>query len=203
MVLDRMSDSHEGFVFCAESCGGIVNASTAVYNAASVFCRRSGGLKNKTNVQMVWLTFAMDKTDHTCRVMQLSSRLSFLKCLPGFQDGRFCTTRGWKRSTPLHKTFFANETWFCIKSLLLGHVTVIQLCCVMKGESISPQTMNTDTVEWFFGDARQMVGGSSNKLTAAGFDRADKKASTFNYDKFSLVDNNSTGHNVFGRNKRF
>ena len=73
----------------------------------------------------------------------------------------------------------------------------------MKGESISPQTMNTDTVECFFGDARQMVGGSSNKLTAAGFDQADKKASTFNYAKFSLVGNNSTGHNVFGRNKRF
>ena len=29
--------------------------------------------------------------------------------------------------------FFANETWFCIKSLLLGHVTIIQLYCVMKG----------------------------------------------------------------------
>ena len=99
--------------------------------------------------------------------------------------------------------FFADETWFCIKSLLLGHVTVIQLYCLMKGESISPRTMNTDTVEWFFGDACQMVGGSSNKLTAAGFDRADKKASTFNYAKFSLVGNNSTGHNVFGRNKRF
>ena len=86
---------------------------------------------------------------------------------------------------------------------MLGHVTVIQLYCVMKGESISPQTMNTDTVEWFFGDARQMVGGSSNKLTAAGYDRADKKASTFNHANFSLVGNNSIGHNMFGRNKRF
>jgi hypothetical protein len=99
--------------------------------------------------------------------------------------------------------FFANETWFCIKSLLLAHITVIQIYCVMKGESISPRTMNTDTVEWFFGDARQMVGGSTNKLTAAGFDRADKKASTFNAAKFSLVGNNSTGANMFGRNKKF
>jgi len=40
----------------------------------------------------------------------------------------------------------------------------------MKGESISPRIMNTDTVEWFFGNAHQMVGGSSNKLTVAGFD---------------------------------
>ena len=51
---------------------------------------------------------------------------------------------------------------------------------MIKGESISPPTMITDTVEWFFGDTRQMVGGSTNKLTAAGFSRADKKASTFN-----------------------
>ncbi len=48
-----------------------------------------------------------------------------------------------------------------------------------------------------------MDGGSTNKLTAAGFDRADKKASTFNAAKFSLVSNNSTGDNIFGRNKRF
>jgi hypothetical protein len=43
--------------------------------------------------------------------------------------------------------FFANKTWFCIKSLLLAHITVIQLYSVMKGESISPGSMNTDTVE--------------------------------------------------------
>ncbi len=99
--------------------------------------------------------------------------------------------------------FFANETWFCIKSLLLGNVAVMHIYCVIKGESISPRTMNTDTVEWFLGDAQQMVGSSTNKLTAAGFDRADKKASTFNAAKFSLVGNNSTGDNIFGRNKRF
>jgi hypothetical protein len=63
--------------------------------------------------------------------------------------------------------------------------------------------MNTDTVEWFFGNARQMVGGSSNKLTVAGFDQADKKASTFNFANFFFVGNNSTGHNMFGRNERF
>ena len=86
---------------------------------------------------------------------------------------------------------------------MLGHVTIISIYCVIKGKSISLWTMNTDTVEWFFGDARQMVGGSTNKLTAAGFNRADKKASTFNAAKFSLVGNNSTGDNIFGRNKRF
>ena len=44
---------------------------------------------------------------------------------------------------------FTNETWFCIKSLLLAHITVIQIYCVSKGQSVSPRTMNTDTVEWF------------------------------------------------------
>jgi hypothetical protein len=39
--------------------------------------------------------------------------------------------------------------------------------------------MNTDTVEEQFRNARQMVDGSTNKLTAAGFDNTDKKASTF------------------------
>ena len=87
--------------------------------------------------------------------------------------------------------------------MLLGHVAVMHIYCVTKGEIISLRTMNTDTVEWFFGDAQQIVGGSTNKLTAAGFDRADKKASTFNAAKFSLVGNNSTGDNIFGMKKRF
>ena len=54
-----------------------------------------------------------------------------------------------KRVKEKHDTkniFFANETWFCIKSLLLGHVAVMHIYCVIKGESISPRTMNTDTV---------------------------------------------------------
>jgi hypothetical protein len=46
-----------------------------------------------------------------------------------------------------------------------------------------------------------MVGSSTNKMTAAGFDRVDKKASTFNAAKFSLVGHNSTGANMFGRNE--
>ena len=75
--------------------------------------------------------------------------------------------------------FFANKTWFCIKSLLQAHITEIQIYYVMDNNSISQQTMNTDTVECFFGDAQQMVCGSTNKLTAAWFERADKKASTF------------------------
>jgi hypothetical protein len=83
--------------------------------------------------------------------------------------------------------FFAGETWFCIKTLLLGHVMAIHIYCVEQGENVRPQTMNTDTIEWFFGDARQMVGGSMNKMTARTFNWADKQASTFNAANFALV----------------
>jgi hypothetical protein len=35
--------------------------------------------------------------------------------------------------------FFANKTWFCIKSLLLAHIAVIQIYCVMDNKSIHKQ----------------------------------------------------------------
>jgi hypothetical protein len=63
--------------------------------------------------------------------------------------------------------------------------------------------MNTDTVEWHFGNARQMVPGSSNMLTAAGWDNAAKKASAFYASKMVLVGNNSSGENPFSRNTKF
>ena len=47
MVLDRTSNSHEGFIFRAKSCSRICSGQrlTVVYDAASVIRRRSGGLK--------------------------------------------------------------------------------------------------------------------------------------------------------------
>jgi hypothetical protein len=50
--------------------------------------------------------------------------------------------------------FFADETWFCIRSLLLSHVTAIQIYYVENSESINPCTMNTDRVEWHFRNFR-------------------------------------------------
>lgn len=55
--------------------------------------------------------------------------------------------------------------------------------------------MNTDTIEWMFGDERQMVGGSHNKLTVLGFDRGNKKSNAFNAAKYRLVGNNKYGEN--------
>ena len=69
--------------------------------------------------------------------------------------------------------------------------------------SVNPRSMNTDTVEWTFGDERQMVGGSHNKLTALGFDRGDKKSNAFNAAKCRLVGNNKDGEIFFQRKNRY
>ena len=98
--------------------------------------------------------------------------------------------------------FFADETFFCIRALVLAHVSMIEIYCIQQNEEIRPRSMNTDTVEWTFGDERQMVGGSHNKLTALGFDRGDKKSNAFNAAKCRLVGNNKTGENFFKRAKR-
>jgi hypothetical protein len=52
-----------------------------------------------------------------------------------------------KEKQSMDTFFLAEKTWFCIKSLLLAHITVIKIYCVLKGKSINPQTMNTNTVE--------------------------------------------------------
>ena len=61
--------------------------------------------------------------------------------------------------------------------------------------------MNTDTVEWTFGDERQMIDRSHNKLTALGFNRGNKKSNAFNIAKCRLVGNNKTGENLFKQAK--
>ncbi|KAL7533595.1 hypothetical protein ACHAXR_005333 [Thalassiosira sp. AJA248-18] len=99
--------------------------------------------------------------------------------------------------------FFADETWFCIRSLLLAHVAAIEIYCVRKSVSINPSSMNTDTVEWFFGDARTMLDGSTNKLPVLGFNHADTKQSAFNAARCNLQGNNATGENIFGRKNFF
>ena len=76
--------------------------------------------------------------------------------------------------------FLGEETWFCIRALILAHVCVIEIFCIKKNVSVIPRSMNTDTVEWTFRDERQMVGGSHNKLIALGFDSGDKKSNAFN-----------------------
>jgi hypothetical protein len=106
-----------------------------------------------------------------------------------------------KRATEF--IFFADETWFRIKALLFGHVSAIDIFCTKNGERINPRRMNTNTVERHFGNARQMVGRSTNKLTAAGFDNANKEARTFNAANMAIVGNNSLGVNIFDSKKQY
>ena len=99
--------------------------------------------------------------------------------------------------------FFAQETWFGIRSLILAHVCAIQMYSVQNGQKVNPRSMNTDVVEWFFGDGRQMVGGSTNKMTARQWNHAGFKAAAFNAGKHGLVGNNKTGVNMFDRHYKF
>ena len=43
--------------------------------------------------------------------------------------------------------FFADETWLCIRALILAHVCVIKIFCVKKNVSGNLWSMSTDTVE--------------------------------------------------------
>ena len=133
----------------------------------------------------------------------LARQSQLLETLNWFSNWRVLHEKMMSEKQASEYNSFANETWFCIKSLLLGHVTAIEIFCVRKGKKINPRAMNTDTVEWHFGNARQMVGGSTNKLTAAGFDNADKKASTFNMANMAIVGNNSSGANMFASKKKY
>jgi len=60
-------------------------------------------------------------------------------------------------------------------------------------KSLSYLFINTDVVEWFFGDARSMVGGATNKLRAKAANAADRKASAFNRGRHGVVGNNKSG----------
>ena len=65
--------------------------------------------------------------------------------------------------------------------------------------------INTDVVEWFFGDAWSMVGGATNKLRAKAANAADRKAGAFNRGRHGVVGNNKSGtDSVFkGEQNRF
>ena len=95
--------------------------------------------------------------------------------------------------------FFANETWKCIQSLILAHVSIIQIYCIEKKEKINPRVINTDIVEWFFGDARSMCGGATNKLRAKCTNAADRMAGAFTRGRHGVVGNNKSGATVFER----
>lgn len=86
--------------------------------------------------------------------------------------------------------FFADQTWFCIRALILANVAMIYTYCQVKKEKLDPRSLTTDPVEHFFGDARQMVGGSTSALNASQMNQAAHKAGAFNEARSNLVGNN-------------
>ena len=99
--------------------------------------------------------------------------------------------------------FFADETWFCIKALLLAHVGAIQIYCVEKRVSINPKTMNTDAVEWFFGDVRQFIPGSTNKVNAKGMSHGATKSSACSRGRHIVHGNNKKAADALIRPTKF
>ena len=71
-------------------------------------------------------------------------------------------------------------------------MAIIQLHCAKKQVVINPRVVNTDVVEWFFGDTCSMVGGATNKLRVKVANAADKKASAFNKGWHGVVSNNKS-----------
>ena len=99
--------------------------------------------------------------------------------------------------------FFADETWFCTRALILAHVGVNQIYCIEKHVSINPRCMNTDAVECFFGDSRQFIGGSTNKMTAKGMGHAATKSSACSNGRHYVHGNNKTAHGALVRQEKF
>jgi hypothetical protein len=63
---------------------------------------------------------------------------SLLEMLAWFSRWKVLHDKRVKEKHATEYIFFADETWFCIKSLLLGHVAVMHIYFVIKGKSISP-----------------------------------------------------------------
>ena len=62
--------------------------------------------------------------------------------------------------------------------------------------------MNTDVVEWFFGNCRQFVVGRTTKLTVCGWNAGDFKASAVKAATHNVVGNNKSVDDMLKREKR-
>ncbi len=151
-------------------------------------------------IGMLLLIYAMAEMNRTHQRMQSNNKHASWKCLLGFFNGRNYMMRGWWRSAP--QIHFLLRRLGAVPSHCCWPISRNSDLLYIKGEEYQPPNNNTDTVECFLGDAWQMVGSSTNKLTAVGFDHANKKTSTFNSANFSLVGSNATGDNMFDRNKK-
>jgi hypothetical protein len=186
VLLDRMSNPREGFVFRAKSCSGnfsnrkrcshcaskinVANKVRESFESIDKCAWKQGKQATVTNISrnpvLAATEICMAREEIICeqwnKVVDICNGRHgpHSPDNPVMQQTRLLDTLVWfsrwkelhderVRVKPTEYNFFANKTWFCINSLLLAHITVIQLYSVMKGESISPGSMNTDTVECF------------------------------------------------------
>jgi hypothetical protein len=182
MILDRTSDSCEGFVFRAKSCnnqcfGSGLHCSFCVSqkkvgseyirqsNKPSTGCvgKRAMLMKISMNPAMAAkeICMAWEEIRRLCcelarMVLQKAIDKDGAVLLDGATGDQIRQAVG-IMDGPVTKALQSGaapevlELWQV--HTVLAHITVIQLYCVMKGKSISPQLMNTDTMECFFGDA--------------------------------------------------
>ncbi len=69
---------------------------------------------------------------------ELNRQTQLLETLNWFLNWRILHEKMLSNNRASEYIFFADETWFCIKSLLLGHVTAIKIFCVGNGKKINP-----------------------------------------------------------------
>ena len=75
---------------------------------------------------------------------------------------------------------------------------------VLKRVSINPKKMNTDAVEWFFGDVRQFIPGSTSKVSAPkGMGHRATKASACTNGRHLVHGNNKKAADALCRPKKF
>ena len=112
----------------------------------------------RTGMMSLMLAMAVAEMAHTHWIIHWKDKkllvVGYSWLLDKMGGNQWCKG-GWRRSNWIQLLCPWNLVF--IQALIWVHVGVIQLYCVVKRESINPQSMNTDVVEWIFGDAHQMV----------------------------------------------
>ena len=151
-----------------------------VYNLLAYLCEYMNSLLDICNERHGAHT-PDNVSEHQHRLLQIIEWFSQLKKLHG---------KGVTIGETTKYNFFTHKTWRCIQSLIVAYVAIIQLYYVEKSESINLQVINTDIVEWFFGDTRNMVCGATNKLQVKTVNTTNRKAGAFNRGRHEVVGNN-------------
>ncbi|KAL7549851.1 hypothetical protein ACHAWF_013111 [Thalassiosira exigua] len=106
--------------------------------------------------------------------------------------------------------FFADETWNCMKMLIMSNVLVIQYHCIERKFIINPRSMLTDSCENHFGNVRQCQAGSRTAVTVQQWSTGDCNAILVEPANFATIGNHHNSKHQYttkdingGRLKRF